>query len=59
MNSREKFFMMAEHLRVIGEEMLTEFFGERCPKFEPDCVVCERWKLLDDLTANPFGINDK
>ena len=51
---QSRFDMMAGHLRIIAETMLREHFGDRCPDFEPACIVCKRWKLLDDLTANPY-----
>jgi hypothetical protein len=49
-----KFAMMVSHLRIIAEEMLTEFFGPRCDDYEAGCGCCGRWRLLDDLTADPF-----
>ena len=51
----DEFAMMAGHVRIIAETMLAEFFGQRCPDFEKDCECCQRWKFLDDLTANPFA----
>lgn len=51
---RSRFDMMAGHIRTIAETMLREHFGDRCPDFEPNCISCQRWKLLDDLTANPY-----
>lgn len=54
MRDKEKFEQMAGHIRTIADEMLTTYFGERCPDFEPGCLCCERWKLLDKLTDNPF-----
>lgn len=50
----KEFKMMAGHLRTIAYTLLVEFFGERCLDFEPDCECCKRWKMLDDLTENPF-----
>jgi hypothetical protein len=49
-----KFDQVAGHIRIVAETMLVEFFGERCPDFEPTCECCKRWQLLDDLVANPF-----
>ena len=54
MNDEREFDIMAGHIRTIAETMLVKFFGERCPDFEPDCECCRRWKLLDELTENPF-----
>ena len=49
-----RFAMMVRHLRAVAETMLEEYYGERCPDFHTDCECCRRWKLLDELTANPF-----
>ena len=38
-----------------ARKMLIKHFGERCPDYEPECECCKRWKLLDDLIANPFN----
>ena len=48
------FDMHAGYIRTIANKMLTEFFGERCKDFEPDCLCCQRWQYLDKLTENPF-----
>lgn len=24
-------------------------YGERCPDFEKDCIVCKAWKMFDEL----------
>ena len=50
----EHFHMMAGHLRIVAEEMLREFFGERCDEFDEDCPICMRWNALAVLTENPF-----
>ncbi len=50
----EIFDVMAGHVRTVAGEMLREFFGERCPDFEKDCIGCQRWQHLDKLTDNPF-----
>lgn len=54
MDEEQKFAMFAAYVRVVAESMLRVNFGERCKDFDPDCECCRRWKLLDDLTANPF-----
>lgn len=28
---------------------VTEYFGERCPEFEPQCECCRRWRAFDEL----------
>jgi len=30
---------------------ITEYYGERCPEFEPTCLVCEAWHAYDVLFA--------
>lgn len=29
-------------------EDITEYWGERCPDFEPDCACCMAWKMFDE-----------
>jgi len=31
------------------EEAITEHAGERCPDFDPECVVCQTWVEYDQL----------
>ena len=26
---------------------ITEYWGEKCPDFEPECVVCQAWKAYE------------
>lgn len=40
--------------RAAAEEFVREMFGERCPDYEANCECCQRWRLLDELLANPF-----
>ena len=32
------------------EEALIGQYGERCPDFDKDCIVCRAWQELDNLT---------
>jgi hypothetical protein len=41
-------------VRAAAAALLTEWFGERCLDYAPGCYCCEKWKLLDQLTENPF-----
>ena len=55
----QRFEMMAGHIRTIAETMLTEFFGDRCADYVPSCINCQRWRLLDELTLNPFDEDEE
>ena len=50
-NPTERYVMMqmADHIRTVAEAYLEMWFGERCDDFDPNCVVCQKWKQLDDL----------
>lgn len=54
-----RFRLFASYIRTLAERLLTEVFGERCDEFEASCEVCRRWKLLDDLLANPFSAPER
>ena len=41
--------MMRNHVKVVAEAMLRDWWGERCPDFDPDCECCKHWYLLDQL----------
>ena len=47
--------MMANHVRIVAEELIIKFWGERCEDFNQDCLLCNKWKQLDDLLENPFS----
>jgi hypothetical protein len=36
-------------------EYLVQFWGERCPDFNEECSLCQKWKAFDCLTENPFN----
>ena len=48
------FDMIASHVRIIAEELLIKYWGERCVDFEESCVLCQKWRYLDALLENPF-----
>jgi len=29
------------------EEAIKNYWGERCPDYDADCVVCQAWKEFD------------
>lgn len=31
-------------------EWVTEFYGERCPEYEPLCLCCKAWEGVDALS---------
>lgn len=47
MDDKAEFDMMAGHVRIIANELLTKFFGERCEEFDLDIdgkpVECAEW----------------
>lgn len=51
----ETFSRDAQFVRLVAGGLLLEHFGDRCDHFEAGCACCERWKLLDQLLANPFA----
>ena len=32
-------------------QFVMEWYGERCPDWEKDCVVCRMWDAIDQLTG--------
>lgn len=50
-----KFDRDVQIVRLVAGGLLSEWFGTRCKDFDPDCECCKRWKLLDDMTENPFA----
>lgn len=48
------FDMMANRVRFVAEFLLTAHFGSRCPDFDGGCVVCQKWKQLDQLIESPY-----
>ena len=35
-------------MRTLLEEAISEYFGERCPDFEPGCPCCRAWAEFDE-----------
>ena len=31
------------------EEAIKNYYGERCPDHDADCVVCQAWREFDEL----------
>ena len=40
-------------------QFLTHYFGEKCEDYEADCECCRRWRLFEELIANPFSQEDR
>ena len=36
-------------MRTLLEEAISEYFGKRCPDFEPGCPCCRAWAEFDQL----------
>src|SRR5271166_4825069 len=53
-SNKARYAEIARHLAAIGETLLVEWWGKRCPDFEASCECCKRWKALDLLVKNPF-----
>jgi len=51
---RRSWDMLVDRVRTSSEVLLTAHFGPRCPDFDGGCPICQRWKLLDELTASPY-----
>jgi hypothetical protein len=43
--------MSAEKGGYLTAEEITEWYGERCPDFEPGCPRCVAWARHDHLAA--------
>jgi len=57
MNDYQNFDKQAKRARLFAEELIIEHFGERCPDYDPHCLVCQRWDALADLLENPFDFD--
>lgn len=44
---------LAERARVAVEKYLEAAYGPRCVDVDPECVCCNRWRLLDALLEYP------
>lgn len=44
----------------LTEEEALEFYGERCPSFEPGCAACAAWLRYDTLLQWEYeAMNDR
>ena len=34
------------------EEAITDYWGERCPDYEPECPTCQAWAEYDKMVLN-------
>lgn len=50
----DKFDAAADAIRQMVSPVWIEFYGERCPEFEPECLCCRKWAELDKLLENPM-----
>jgi hypothetical protein len=39
------------HCGNLVEQALVGYWGERCPKHEDGCLVCEAWKQYDNMAG--------
>ena len=54
MGNGQRFQVERGRVEAAATAFLLEWFGERCPDFEPHCEVCKRWAALDTLLEDPF-----
>ncbi len=33
------------------EEAIAEYFGEKCPDYDADCICCKAWMQLESIKA--------
>lgn len=52
MLERLAFERQAQHVRIVTEAFLTEWYGERCEDYEKHCEICKRWRWLDKIVEN-------
>lgn len=43
-----------EKIKAVVEPFLKGWFGERCPDFDENCLLCKRWQHYDQLIKSPF-----
>lgn len=36
------------------KRFVIRWYGHKCKDFNPDCICCKKWKLLEELIENPF-----
>lgn len=37
------------------EEAIKDYYGERCPDYDADCVVCQAWREFDEAMLKLTG----
>jgi hypothetical protein len=43
-----------EKIKAVVEPFLKGWFGDRCPDFDENCLLCKRWQHYDQLIKSPF-----
>jgi hypothetical protein len=38
---------------IEGTKRMLDWWGERCPEYEPGCPCCEAWKIFDATKTVP------
>lgn len=47
-----------EDVKVILKDYITEFYGERCPDYNPGCLNCIKWKAFDLILDDNYPSDD-
>jgi len=45
--TKSEFHEMILNRPINPEKVMQEYWGERCPDFEPECPACKAWKHFD------------
>jgi len=40
-------------IRSVDIKFMNEFWGERCPDYDPGCPVCQAWRLFETFGEPP------
>jgi len=43
----KKLFLLRSCEMKLIKKAIKEYYGKRCPDFEPECVVCQAWAEYD------------
>jgi len=38
-----------DNVKSMAELCIQEKYGDRCPDFDENCVLCKKWKAFDEL----------
>ena len=49
LSTDQRYHQHSKHLLAVFDKYIAEQFGERCEDYEPDCCVCQIYKVRDDL----------